>query len=280
MSMERAYWIDWSVPNDVPEQAQRVYFGHETCQALIPTPAQSRELVSVLRDRAVSASLVTPFLTNDGLASVARLIDNLAGLGELEVICSDWGLLRHLSVTGAAKPVIGRALAAQATDPRIARMLSPSTTQEPARRVRHIDGSACILKHRPPPESLAQHLRATWLNKPSVTGFLTGLGVSRCEVSNTAQGLLLQPVPGLSYSLHVSDVLVAIMQRCPGQGEDFNASPACPRPGCLTDQIEWGLSGLPMQVFRRGNALYYRCRGLPANLADLPIDRLVYRCRS
>lgn len=276
--MELAYWIDWrQQESNMALPPGRVYFGHETCQHLLPSLQTAIDLAERVRDSGQPLTLVTPLLTNNGIDQAQRLIDSLLGLlGKLEVVCSDWGLLDLLGRHQVGTPIVGRLLTAQSTDPRIIRILTPPAATAARRRVRHLDGTICELQYAPPPPGLALHYRSCWLDKPPVIDFLMGCGVHRAEISNPSHGIELTGLPGLSYSLHMPEILVAIMRYCPASGEDFNHTALCQSNNCDRTETIWHLDGVPVQIFRRGNGLYYRQPQLPANLASLPIDRIVH----
>ncbi len=170
--MEQAHWIDWQQETCDTMQAGRFYFGHETCRQLLPSPPRACELAKRCRDRGIPVTLVTPFLTNCGFRTTLELITRLLAVVEtLEVVCSDWGLLYYLASQKLGTPVIGRLLAAQATDPRIMRMLDGQSAVERPRVIRHLDGTACQLRRRCPSASLTGHYRGCWLDKPHVLSF-------------------------------------------------------------------------------------------------------------
>lgn len=274
--IERAIWLDWQ-EKQAEFSAERIYFGHETCENLLPPPEDACAFAESFREQGLSITLVTPFLTNAGLDSAIQLIDRLAStIGELEVVCSDWGLLHYLSGKRNCKAVLGRVLVGQSTDPRIIRILAPRT--QASRRLRHLDGTECLLKYKEPSPALSSHYRGCSIDKLSVIDFLNSLGVQRCELNNVGQGLDLSKAPvGWFYSLHVPEVLVTIVRKCPGAGEDFNVAASCRPPQCGRQKVEWRLSSPSIELFRRSNALYYSQSILPENISSLGINRIVCR---
>jgi hypothetical protein len=277
--MEHAYWLYEREGESTPLPEGRVYFGHETCEHRLPLPEDAAKLATRLRDHGIPATLVTPFLSEKGLNAARRLVDRLRTvLEDLEVVCSDWGLLDWLCGQRPATPVVGRLLSLQVTDPRLGRLFLPSRTN--SRLVTHLDGTVCELAFRSPSAVLARHYSGCWVDKPEVIAFFTSQGVRRCEISNPLQGVALSELPGWSYSLHVSDVLVAVMRHCPGPGEDLNRPAACPCQSGEEKTVPWQCAGLPVSLFRRANALYYAWPTLQANFNSLPINRLVHRATS
>ncbi len=279
MDIEQARWYDWRRDGqDLPE-AGRIYYGHETCERLLPSRPKAMDFANRVASRpGTKISLVTPFLTPKGLSRALALVrDLLDRLGELEVVCSDWGLLHCLGRHGLATPVLGRLLTAQITDPRIIRIMDPRHAVQPEKTIRHMDGTICILRSEPASAALQSHYRSCWVDKPEAIALLSRCGIGRCELSNAAQGIELD-FAGLRYTLHVPDVLVTVMRLCPGDGEDFNKSPQCPCPDVPpgSGAVKWSHPTLAFDLFRRDNALYYQRTAYPDNLHTLPVDRIVY----
>lgn len=275
--LEQAVWVDWRAPLPAELTAPRVYFGHETCERLLPSAAAISEWARSALDRGVALTLVTPFLTNPGLDRARRLIDCLSAIdGAVEVVCSDWGLLDVLARERAVTPVVGRLLAARPADPRLMRMFAGGRE----RTLTHLDGTACRLKHQPPGAQLARHYRGCRFDRPETISWFQSIGVRRAEIDNTGHGIDLAGFPGWWFSLHAPEVLVAVMRRCPGLGEDFGAPAACPSSRCGAPAVEWKMPGFPVALRRRQNALFYDWPDLPGNLASLPIDRIVRRERA
>jgi hypothetical protein len=278
-AMEQALWYDWRVGDRPLPRADRIYYGHETCERLLPSRRRAQAFAASLAQRPGSRlTLVTPFLTDDGLRRVLALIDILlTRLGELEVVCSDWGLVHELSRERTVTLVLGRLLTAQVTDPRIPRLLEQSPSERTPREIRHMDGTRCALKPAFASDSLRQHYRSCWVDKPEAIALLGRYGIGRCELSNAAQGLALA-FSGLRYTLHMPEVLVTVMRTCPGRGEDFNRPPAaCPCTGdpAAGRPVAWSHATLPVALFRRDNALYYHWPAIPDDLHRLPVDRIV-----
>ena len=272
--LEQAAWLDWRTPLTAELTATRVYFGHETCERLLPAAGAISRWARSAVDKGVALTLVTPFLTNAGLDQARRLIDCLSSInGGMEVVCSDWGLLDVLAREKAATPVVGRLLAARPADPRLMRMFAGGRE----RTLTHLDGTLCQLKYRPPGAELARLYRGCWLDRPELISWFMSRGVRRAEIDNTGHGIELAGFPGWSYSLHVPEVLVAVMRRCPGVGEDFSAPAACPSSRCVAPAVEWKMPGSPAALKRKQNALFYERPDLPDNFESLPIDRIVQR---
>lgn len=278
--MDYAIWCDWRRPPEGFQQpVDRIYFGHETCEHLLPSPSEAIAFLDHLAvDPATNITLVTPFLSPNGLQRALDLIHSLTGrLARLEVVCSDWGLLYALHCHCQVTVVMGRLLTAQVTDPRLVRLVTGCCPVPPPKTIHHMDGTICVLKSRPPTARLRTHYQGCWVDKANAVALLSRYGIQRCELSNTAQGIALA-FSDLRYTLHLPYVLVSVMRTCPGENEDFNVRAQCPcdPQTAGTRAIPWSHPTLPFELLRRDNALYYKWPELPDNLDTLPVDRIVY----
>lgn len=279
--VECALWIDWdiSVPARVrvPDRYSRLYFGHETCPSIMPAVDIGRDWVRAASDQGKHGTLVTPFLTPDRFDRWLALIDGLLEVDPyLEIVCSDWGLMHYLTEHQWGRPVLGRILAFQTTDPRLSDLFSMESACGSPIEALHVDGAICQKVSRPPPAALKTHYQSLWLTKPLVKTFFNRLGVQRCELNLPPAGAVLEGMSSWSFSVHVSDVLLTVMRRCPGPGEDFNrVAKGCPDRCHQEEPVEWHLPGDRLEFFRRHNGLYYRpARPNPMGSA---VDRYVFR---
>lgn len=276
--MEKAMWIDCGTSFSADDGFNRVYFGHETCQYLLPAAADACESARAFLDKGMRVTLMTPFLTDAGITATLHLVEALLAVSEsLEVACSDWGLLYSLAKRKMATPVVGRLLSGQPVDPRLQRIVNQTQPEQEPMLVEDLNGDSCLLLKKEHSAILATHCRSVWVNTPLAHALLTRWGISRCEVSNTIQGLELQHLPGIAYSLHVSEAIVSVMRWCPKAPENLNGQRFCNPPDCGGSTIRWAFPSMQSDFFRRDNALYYKADSVPLNFAALPIDRLVYR---
>lgn len=119
--MEKALLLPQRVPfPDKWGQWDRIYVGHEFCELLIP---EEGDLLKILEgiDPALPMTLVTPYVTEKGLAKIEILVKRFlheSGGPFDEVVFNDWGVFRMLKQYGG-KRVLGRLLVRQLRDPRI-----------------------------------------------------------------------------------------------------------------------------------------------------------------
>lgn len=271
MKVERARWIDWRAgPCPVDLDVTRVYAGHETCERLLPDLEAAAALMRALDERRLEMTLVTPLLTEDGLAVAQALIDGLLRLRpRMEIVCSDWGLLAWLTGLGAGTAIAGRMLSGQTVDPRAARMLQP-TSSSSERTVRLLDGRSCRVRKRPASPELAAHLRGLVIDRTENRDLLLELGVRRCELSSVPQGIETAR-SDWSYTLHVPWVPLGVLASCPDAAPDGSC-----HPGACSERMEpWEADDFCCPIYRRANALHVPSSRVPEELDRLGIDRIV-----
>jgi hypothetical protein len=280
VGVKRAIWLDWRsfvFPKLAPDT--HIYVGHETCEHLLPTPTQAfRFLNGIDHDQGRGLTLVTPFLTQDGLGRARTLIKKLLCYSEkLEIVCNDWGLLWDLLSEGVGRVAVGRILAGQSLDPRIDGMLDRASRKaggdSSARMVHHMDGTRCLLQYRAPSAELAEHFRSVSIDREGLGEFLAARGIARCEVSYPKQGLRTYGRQW-AYTLHRPWVPLTVM-RCPTSSPSAGEKARhCP---CIPGEEIWRAPGFPLPLVRRDNVLGYRELSLPpeAALTSLGIDRIV-----
>lgn len=147
----------------------RLYFGTEFCELKIPDREALGQVFSATRELGLEFTLVTPYVTDRGLAALLPLFQFLANLTvDTEVVVNDWGVLKMLSGNfPKLRPVLGRLLNKMVRDPRVAR----SFTGEGA------------------PGESAMVFRQSGVTVGVYQSFLKSMGVERIEVDNLIQGV-------------------------------------------------------------------------------------------
>jgi hypothetical protein len=249
----------------------RIYFGHETCERLLPVWNDISRLSAFAREQNIPLTFVSPFLSNAGMKRVILLLEQLAAAGnEMEVVTSDWGLLSRLMHRCTGVPVVSRFLVGQQLDFRMKHIHTPYED-----RVLNIDGKYYRQEHVLPSAQMLEHLSQCTLLKPETLDFLERHGIRRLELSNVYQTIRLPERDAFRYSLHVPFAPVAIFRNC-AEGHDFNGvQPVCSRDECHAGAGLWHISPA-RTVVCRDNALYYRHACLSEQLKKNPqIDRIV-----
>jgi hypothetical protein len=235
------------------ENFSRLYFGNEFCQNLLP---HRQELERVLDSvRSLDFTLVTPYVTDEGLDKLESLFDFLWQIRPgSEVVFNDWGVLSILKERYSTfTPVMGRLLNKVKRGPRLATVLD-----------------------RVPQESLA-YFRSSNLSVPLFRRFLLENGVRRVEFDNVLQGMDFD-FDGIELSVYMPFVYVTTTRAClvnacdqPLQRELVGVFP-CLRE-CQKYTFYLTSKVMPVPLVRKGNTLFFKNEELPQDLKQ--VDRLV-----
>jgi hypothetical protein len=240
----------------VTEDYQRLYFGDEFCERLLPGPAELQEVMDSARGTGLQFTLVTPYVTQAGLQQVERLAALLPD--STEVVVNDWGVVRMLqSRFPRLVPVLGRLMTKIKRGPRIVNFLD-----------------------RLPPAALA-HLRRTNLGVPVYQQFLRANGIERVELDNPFQGLDLSDVPGdLHLSLHIPFAYVTTTRFClvancdvPDKKGFIGVFPC--HQECRRYTFYLNNPAMTTLLIRRGNTIFFKNTTIPQEIRDAAIDRIV-----
>lgn len=252
--MERCYKIDFREPDKIEiPPCKRIYFGHETCEKLLPEFNEIGKLVELSEKRNLELTFVTPFLTDKGIGKVMRFLEALKTVvQEVEIVVSDWGLLHLISSTKIGTPVISRLLTGQQTDFRLNRF------------------------ERMPPVEMTEHLASCTLLKKQSLAFFDSYKIERFELSNTLQGIKTAGSGKYHYSLHTPFIPLSIFRTCP-EHFDFNQVRGnCNSHTCKKNRTEWLHPATGYKVYCIDNALYYANPDYETALhSHADIDRLV-----
>jgi len=234
-----------------------LYFGTEFCEERIPEPAEAEAFCALALDRGWRATLLTPLVTDAGLARIDRLLGRLAARGwEPAVVFNDWGVLRlvrerHPRLAVRAGRLVNRGL----RDPRA---LEEGASEEWL---------------RPPDPARGVRLRR----------FLAGLGVEALETDPDLDGGYLgDGSAGLGRSLHLPYVLASSGRNCllkaaalPGRGIGDLLGEPCPRPCREEAAIPADRTDCAVPLWRAGNTLLYEAPWAAAEAHLAEADRVV-----
>jgi hypothetical protein len=99
----------------------RLYFGQEFCEKALPTLKELTKAIETAEQKGMEFTLVTPYVTEEGLSEVKVLLEHLVKLmPQAEVVVNDWGVLEILNQNyPSLTPVLGRLLNKVIRDPRM-----------------------------------------------------------------------------------------------------------------------------------------------------------------
>jgi len=254
--MEKAGFISRLEHLDlIEDDCDRLYFGNELCERLIPDLSALTDAARWAEERGIPLTLVTPFVTDQGIAAVEKLIKQAESIDCLdEVVFNDWGIFTLLR--GWDKRfslLLGRLLTKQKRGPRILNMMK-----------------------KVPPEMLV-HFRRFSADSNISGQFLKGEGVKRIELDNTLQGI--ERTNTLPASLYLPYAYISTTRYCLTAYSDsdstyFRDIGPCQRQ-CREYSFELKHGNMPVTLLLKGNTYFFENRSIPDNLEELVVNRIV-----
>ncbi len=238
----------------ITSQHQRLYFGPEFCQYLLPSSSELREALNFARQKRLSFTLVTPFVTDEGLKNLTPLWKVLKDWKKPEVVVNDWGVLSFLRENYPEFPlVLGRLLSKQKRGPRLLN-----------------------IKDRIPRE-MWDHFQRFYLDLPLVQNFLSQMGIRRVELDNLLQGIKREPkIPASLYYpyAYVTTTRMCLTNACDQRTQPLRSIFSC-RKECRVYTFKLTHRNMPVPLFLKGNTQFFKNKRIPSHLSELGIDRLV-----
>ena len=254
--MEKAALISnlGSLPLITP-QHQRLYFGPEFCQYLLPSPPELKEALNFSRQRRLSFTLVTPFVTEEGLKKLIPLWEVLKDWGNPEVVVNDWGVLCFLRENHPEfSLVLGRLLSKQKRGPRLLNIKDKI------------------------PRKMWNHFQRSYLDLALVQDFLSQRGIRRVELDNLLQGIKRDPrIPASLYYpyTYVTTTRMCLTNACDQRTQPRRSIFPC-RKECIIYTFKLTHRNMPLPLFIKGNTQFFKNEEIPSHLSELGIDRLVH----
>jgi hypothetical protein len=238
------------------DEYRRVYFGDEFCERLLPNAGELAVVMEQVADAGRLFTLVTPYVTEAGLAQVAALLKMLAPA--TEVVFNDWGVFRLLRTQYPdLTPVMGRLLTKIKRGPRIMNFLETL------------------------PAAALEHYRTSNLDVPRYQRFLEENNILRAELDNPLQGLDVSGISRkLSLSLYIPFAYVTTTRFCLTANADkpdkkgFIGVFPCQRE-CRTYTFYLDNAAMTTLLIRRGNTIFFRNTSIPDTIRQSHLDRVV-----
>ena len=238
------------------DEFQRVYYGDEFCDRLIPSETELKEVMDEVKEKGLSFTFVTPYVTEAGLNKLIKLFSVLPE--KTEVVVNDWGAFRVIKERfSGLVPVLGRLMVKLKRGPRIAGFLDSL------------------------PREAVDHLKRTNLGVPVYSKFLTDNNISRAEIDNPLQGFDLSDVPKeIKLSLYIPFAYVTTTRFCLTANCDdadkkgiigvFPCGKECRKYTFYLDNPV-----MNKMLIRRGNTIFYQNTQIPEKIDEFNIDRVV-----
>jgi hypothetical protein len=241
------------------ENFTRLYFGNEFCERLLPTQQQLKRILSTVEKRGIALTLVTPYVTNQGLQKLEKIITFLSEtMPGIEIVFNDWGIFQFMQEAGlAVTPVLGRLLTKMKRGPRIMNILDKV------------------------PDATRSYYQSTGLNVPAVRNFLKKNGIVRIELDNVLQGINLDDSgEEIHKSLYMPFTFISTTRFCLSANCENEESPEyvgifpCHKE-CRRYTFTLFNPVMTLPLLRKGNTMFFMNEAVPEVVARQQVDRIV-----
>jgi hypothetical protein len=237
----------------------RLYFGMEFCERLLPSPAQLKRALTFAGDNTLAFTLVTPYVTEKGLAQVERLMSTLCAMQpESEIVFNDWGIFHLLREKHyPLKPVLGRLLNKLKRGPRIVPVKDKI------------------------PKTALDYFMTPNISIPEVRSFLLQRGIMRVECDHLLQGLNLDDIGNdLRISLYLPFAYVTTSRFCLmtaiREPEEMKIGVLPCKKECRQYAFSLWNPVMTVPLIRKGNTIFFSNEAIPEQLIrEGKIDRIV-----
>lgn len=256
---------------------QRVYWGIEFCQNLIPSLADTAKILRFAKENSLSLSFVSPFVTERGFKKLKEIFSwfKRQRVKNLEIIVNDWGVLEylHTEFNGTFEIALGRLLVRQQRDMGIKKVLE----KQPPFAERGKDGKINIVIHKVPDKQYQDGARQSYVNSPFAQDLLAEFCVRRVELNNLLQGVNLKGIR-LKKSLYTPFVNISTGRFCPMETrfQKIQRINVCKRE-CQKHYDLLRKKAVSKVIYKRGNTTFYKN---PLNftlLKNYEVDRIVFQ---
>ena len=264
----------------VKNQYQRLYWGVEFCQNLIPSLNDTKKILKFVKKNRLEFSLVTPFVTERGLKKLNRIFLYLKkNKIRCEIIVNDWGTLGdlHTKYGRYFLLALGRLLVRQQRNPAMQAVFNRQLPYVIRNREMH---KLFILLHKPPNQLVQKAMKSTYINSKLAQDFFFRLGVKRIELNNLIQGISTEGLR-LKKSLYTPYVNISTTRFCPMESklQQTYRLNVCHRE-CQKHYYLLRSRSITPEIYKRGNTIFYKnpldIKELRENL-QVKIDRIVYQ---
>jgi len=286
--MEKAVFIsDVSQLGCVGKKYSRVYFGNEFCERLIPSCEDLVKVMLFVRKKGFAFSLVTPYVTDTGLGKIKLLLRRLhKEKMPCEIIVNDWGVLHAVSRQYPSfSPVLGRLLTKQKRCPTLINLFKRETRAMLAKDPENPELRFLVFQKKLPPEVDQYYKSSNVSSVPVIHDFLISRGITRIELDNLGQGLMLElPRGKIAASVYfpyayISTTFYCLSAGCDEKKQSFLRRKPCRRQ-CQSYIFKLRHKAMPKVIYLKGNTQFYKNTHLPLrSLADSGVDRIVYEPR-
>lgn len=254
------------------DDIQRIYFGQETCESLIPTLKSVQQAIEIVNKREVAFTLATPYVSPKGIAELRKIFEYLVTVSqEIEVVVNDYGVL-HMINTEYPKliPVLGRLLIKMKRDPRFS-LSGYDIANVEIRNIKKVESNQLEV------------LQGSSLELPSYQKFLNEKGIERAGIDTLPQGIDPKTLKkwGLKMDLYWPWTYITSSRSCAiaahtQVGRDYHPTDEPCEFQCKQFEFTFSSDKKMLPTVQNGNAVWMNCETLYKEFFEAGFDRLIY----
>lgn len=258
------------------EKYQRIYWGVEFCQNLIPDLIDTEKVVKFAEENRLKFTFVTPFVTERGFKRLREIFNWFKkSRTNCEIVVNDWGVLECLNgeFKGYFKLSLGRLLVRQQRDPAIKTILEKQLPFA----VKGKNGEIRIIIHRVPNKQYQEGIKASYVNSSSFVRFLSKFDIERVELNNLIQGVNLKGVE-FKKSIYTPFVNISTSRFCPMESkfQKIYRINVCAKE-CQKYYTILRSRAIPKAIYKRGGTTFYKNPLSIKKILNTDIDRIVFQ---
>jgi hypothetical protein len=258
---------------NLKDDVERVYFGQETCENLIPTLKDVTEAFEYCRKQDLKFTYVTPYIgpkAGQQLESIFEFLNNQDE--ESEIVVNDFGVLQLLFTKYQNLiPTLGRLLIKLKRDPRFSLSGYDIAQSE-------LSNSKKVEKNQ------AEALHSSSMDIPVYQQLLKDKGVKRIGIDTLPQGVDSKVIKrwGFPVDLYWPWVYITSGRNCTvaaytQPGKTFHPTDEMCRFQCKQIQLSFTSDKRMLASIQKGNAVWMNCESLYKDFFDAGFDRLIYQ---
>lgn len=258
MKIEKAVFINKIDDLPISLAYDRVYYGHEFCEYLLPSENEFKQILDFVIANKLPFTFVTPTISNDKINLLDNLIDTAAEkaaiLNKFEIAVNDFGVLSLIRQKNIQNTAIaaGRLMTKQKRDPRIKYISALS-------------------------ESAKNYYMSFSLDSAHNLNFIRDFNIKRFELDNVTQGIIRQSK--MPASLYTPFCYISTTKLCYMAQSDKKERYLRKKCGCFMECQHYDVymknDKMKTDLYLKGNTIFYRNNFLDKNLHNNYIDRIV-----
>jgi hypothetical protein len=255
------------------DHIERIYFGQETCENLIPTVQEVEQAWKFCQENEYEFSFVTPYVGPTGAEDLNKIFEYLNSLNEeIEVIFNDYGVLYMLNTKYTnLKPVLGRLLVKMKRDPRFS-MTGFDITANEIKNVKKVE------------ENQQEVLMGSSLEIPSHQKLLKEKRIDRACIDTISQGVNAKVLKSwnLDIDLYWPWTYITSSRNCAiaahtQVGKDSHPTEEHCRYQCKMFEFTFRSDKKMLPSVQRGNAVWMNTESIFKNFFEAGFGRLIYQ---